>query len=184
MRPLYLTYHTGGEYAESAAELETTLREFCLYYRIEERPTRGHWFKNLNQKPEVIRDTMLANPGTPIVWLDADARVVRYPQLFEQINCDFAAHWLAGDELLSSTMYWGNTPKSIELIEAWCDLAQREPMTMDQRLLQRIVDNDKTINVFKLPESYACIFDRGKVPEDEVVIRQMQLSRKTFWGKL
>lgn len=184
MRPLYLCYHTGGEYAESAAELESTLKEFSLDYDIIERPSRGHWFLNLNQKPEVIRDAMLENPGTPIVWLDADARVVRKPVLFDFLSCDFAAHWLAKAELLSSTMYWGTSPKAMELINAWCDAAQREPMVMDQRLLQAIVDPDKSIRKYDLPESYACIFDRGKVDETEVVIRQMQLSRKTFWGKL
>lgn len=183
MQPIYISYHTGGEYEASADELRATLCEFGLPHEIVFRESRGHWYRNLNQKPEVIRDMLRKYEGSPVVWLDADARVVQYPAIFDALSVDFACHFLEKAELLSSTMYFGPTPEAKMLVDAWCDAAADEPMTMDQRLLQKIVESDKHLHRFDLPESYACIFDRGRVPESEVVIRQMQLSRKTYWSK-
>lgn len=182
--PIYASYYTTGTpYEAEAAELLVTLRQMGLDKRadIAAVPTLGDWTVNCAQKPMVVRNAMLRHEGHPIVFLDADARVRKYPHLFDSFpaDVDAAFHLLDGHELLSGTLYFGGTPSAWALVQAWCEECQKHPGVWDQVSLAKVLDADPfTYRTAELPEAYVSIFDRGTVPADRVVIQHMQASRR------
>lgn len=184
MPPVYISFYTSGTpYEAEAAELLVTLRQMGLAKRSEivAAPTLGDWTKNCAQKPLVIRNAMLRHEGSPIVWLDADSRLRKYPHLFDSFaaDVDCAFHLLDGHELLSGTLYFGPGQGAWDLAQAWCDRCRRQPGVWDQKSLHEVInENPGAYSLASLPEEYCAIFDRGKVRPDRVVIEQMQASRR------
>lgn len=158
MLPLYVSFYTiGTPYEQEAAALRETLDAFGLPHDVRGVPSCGSWVRNCARKAGFIRDMIAANPGRPIVWLDADARVVCRPDLLESLDCDFAAHWLGGQELLSGTTFWGGTAGALALAETWAGMADRMPDEWDQRTLQAAVTLCADISVRQLPPEYTWI---------------------------
>jgi hypothetical protein len=97
--PLYVSYYTiGSGYEAEAAELIRTLEIYKLPHRVtgvgkEFGEAPWSWQRATQYKAEYIRDMQRSYPGRPIVWLDADARVMQRPRLFEWLKCDVGAHW-------------------------------------------------------------------------------------------
>lgn len=180
MKPVVVSFYTADTpYQQEAAELEASAREFGLFTDIRAVPNLGSWELNCGMKPAFIRDRMQDYPGRPVVWLDADARVRRKPELFATLDCDFAAHWRYGVELLSGTMYFGPTAAARKLAEAWFDAQMRTPKVWDQLTLQRVIDSGvPAVRIERWPPSYTAIFDAKLCPDDEQVIVHMQASRR------
>lgn len=188
MHPLFVSYYTAGTpYGAEAAELIKTLDEHGLEHRVACRVSRGSWQADTQQKAEVVRDMIQINDGRPLVWLDADARVERIPLLFNRLDCDFAAHWLGGKELLSSTLYFGPTAAARRLALAWCERNRTNPHGRygDQQNLQDVVEETPNLRVFDLPPEYAWIERKRGVDDISAthygsrrpIIRQTQASR-------
>jgi hypothetical protein len=135
------------------------LDKFGLPYHVEGRTSVGDWCQNCAQKAAFVREMMLRHEGRPLVWLDADARVIEYPYLFDTMSCDFAAHWFNGRELLSGTLYFGPTPAAWVLVQQWVSRCEAEPNVWDQVNLQAAVDADPALAVGRLPVEYAYIVD-------------------------
>lgn len=177
MTPLFVSFYTTDTpYGQEAAQLKTTLDQFGLEHEIIPMPSRGDWRRNTAIKPHVISDVMKRHEGRPVVWLDADARVMQRPILFDLIDCDVAAHWFSGHELLSSTVYFGGTCAAWNLVQDWIRRVDAVPGVWDQTPLQEAIESDVRLIVHKLPQSYAAIFD-AKGSENPV-IAQMQASRR------
>ena len=178
IRPLFISYFTlGTPYEREVRELEVTLRRFELDYLIVPLPSLDDWRRNTAQKPRVVRDVMLKNEGRPIVWLDADARVEQVPSLFDTLDCDVAAHYFHGHELLSSTVYFGATPGAWALVRRWQEIVDSRPGEWDQTPLQEAIEELRDrLAVVRLPQSYAAIFD-AKGSENPVIL-QTQASRR------
>lgn len=116
------------------------------------------------------------HPGRPIVWLDADARVRRPPSLFDSLDCDVAAHWKDGEELLSGTLYIGANDTATELLQEWLTDCQSNPGEWDQRCLQAVLNSSRRFRIQTLPADYTAIFDAGM--SDHPVIEHLQASRR------
>jgi hypothetical protein len=163
--PLYVSYYTTGTgYEAEAAALMRTLEEHKLPYYVAGVPPgsgeeRWNWARATQYKAELIRDVQRENPGRPIVWLDADARVVRRPRLFDWIRCHFAAHWFRNRELVSSTLYFAPGERTRNLVEKWIERNKRKPdrRYADQRNLRDLVFKSKDLSVVNLPPEYAWI---------------------------
>lgn len=176
MRPLFVSFFT-PIYAEEAHGLLRTLILHGLDHDIREIESQSSWERNCSRKASFLAEMRTAHPGRPLVWVDADARVRRYPALLDSLTCDFAAHWRNGHELLSGTMYWGATAKADELLAAWSRASEAMPDIMDQRTLQNIVDGWDG-RVVRLPPEYTAIFDGDMAPEAAWVISHHQASRR------
>lgn len=177
LQPLYIAFHTGGDYERHAQELIETLDRFGLRHTVWQLPDAGSWTRCCALKSLFVKQSMELYPGSPLVYLDADARVRRKPQLFDRIapDVDFGCHYLDGHELLSGTLYFGGTIGAAEIVNQWHRRCTINPDIWDQQHLQAVVQEGR-FNVLNLPEEYCRIFDRP-TPANDVVIEHLQESR-------
>jgi len=151
-----------------------------------------HWGKNVAQKPFIILQ-LLDEKKDNIVFVDADATIEQYPQLFHDIpeEYDIACHILDWDtwyknkshvkELLTGTMYFRNREKVKSLCREWYIKAE-DGSGWEQTILEGILEKRKDIKIFELPISYCYIktLPTGKEPHVKIenpVIVHHQVSR-------
>jgi hypothetical protein len=199
LHPLYVSFYT-PLYEAHAGGLIETLSRFELEHEVLPLGDRGGWVVNTQQKAWFLGLTMFSHPRRPVVWLDADSRVRKYPELFEiwaqrealkQMGHDlgplpapdFAAHWkarpapLGGTELLSGTLYFSGGKASIELVEDWRERCESHPDDYDQLSLENVVKEHPHLAVMQLPSAYTCIFD-AEPSMGPPVVEHLQASRK------
>ncbi len=173
---VYVTHFTmGSPYEQEALELQESAQAYGVEVIVLPTTHQGSWCQNAAMKAEVI-ERFHADGMPPIVWLDADARIRKVPGYFDGLDCDFAAHTRAGRELLSGTLYFGNTAKSLELVKKWREINRAHPTRWDQKNLDSALLQLK-MPVHELPASYCQIFDIMR-NEGEPVIEHMQASRR------
>ena len=179
--PLIISYHTPDPlYTAAADRLRDSLKKFNLKYEVMCCPSRGSWLDNCNYKANFIY-VMLRSYARDILWLDADAEVVAYPELFEQITEDVAAVIHREHELLGSTIYFRNGMEAEKLCEAWVLANKAHPGQWDQVNLKMVLNMEPYKDMVKfraLPHSYAQIFDYQYETELPPVIVQHQASRQ------
>lgn len=173
MKPLFVSFYT-PEYAEEARGLVDSLLAFDCDYDVRRIESRGSWVRNCAGKAEFLAMMLRDHAaGRPIVWLDADARVVASPVLFDSLDCDVAAHWRNGTELLSGTLYFGSTSIARGLCRTWASWCEELPNEWDQRCLQRAIDSSEAeLRIERLPSSYTRIFDANEMGEPVILHRQ------------
>lgn len=198
--PIYIGYYTKNTpYQKEAEELSLSLKAFDLPHKIYAVESKGNWLKNVCLKTEIILRAW-NEFSEPIVYLDADARVVQKPIVFDTLDCDFAVHVrsLEGLSFFCSTMYWGRTKTAFDLLCNWNDRCKREEKvifrtlpppyhkvhTLDWSIADQgalvnayldFIDRGISVNLFNLPKSYAV---KTKSKHNERVIVQNQSSRK------
>jgi hypothetical protein len=199
MKPVYISYVTEGTFYEEIVKgLVSSLEKFDLPYKIYKRPSLNDWDKNARQKSRVIAEA-LEEFSQPVVWLDADAIVQQYPILFDSLDCDMGCHVRSnkGFSIFSSTLYFGNTSMSKEIVNDWADRCERGEKELDVKIplpYKRIsttwsfadqgplantywtfVLAGKTVRLYELPKSYAV---KSNSKHQERIIVQNQISRE------
>jgi hypothetical protein len=183
---LVASYFTPA-YAAEAAGLVESLRALGLPHEVCPVASRGGWDANCCHKPAFLRDIRERNPGTPLVWLDADARCLRRPSLFDAPDCDFAAHFFRDWELISACLYFAPTAAADALLADWAAACAARPWVGDQPLLAACVRRaGDGLRVLRLPPSYNWIqagdgpdlSEQAYGPRDDIVVRQRQASRR------
>jgi hypothetical protein len=160
---VFVNFYTPN-YAPRAARLRKSLERWNLKHDLVEIDQDGSFEELVSRKPEFIGMMMDTHPkAKAIVWLDADAVVVKDPVLFQELQgIDMACHFREGMELLSGTMYWANTNKVKQQIANWCvAMTQGEGVGLpcpEQQVLARHL-MDWNIRVYSLPTEYCCIED-------------------------
>jgi SAM-dependent methyltransferase len=184
MKVLYIGYYTRGNgYEAHARELIKTLDGFQLPHEIEAIDDRGGWQQNTQFKARFIQMKMEQHPDCALVWLDADARILQIPALFEEFatahDCDLAVHYFRGHDLCSGTIYIAPTDEAQRLIAAWIEKNAQFPERWEQKNLQAVVEETHDARIAKLPAGYCYIFDLSKraYPREDVVIEHQQASR-------
>lgn len=113
-----------------------------------------------------------------IVFLDSDARVRKYPELFDVIEEDIAFHTKDGTEPLCGTLYFKNNERVYRFFERWFEKqAEFYPHTFSAQVAFAQVAKEGIVSVYALPASYTQIFD-SMAHNGEPVIEHMQASRK------
>jgi hypothetical protein len=172
------------EYCNEAIRLIDSLERLDIRYDIVGVSSRGSWIANVNYKAAFCRDKMNEH-DIPIVWVDCDAEVQSYPVIFDEIKefYDIGVFYRNRDkrprELLSGTLYFNNTIRSKELLEAWTTMCRIHDTIWDQRNLHEVIEQSKEyMNVFEFPSSYVRIFDAEDMRGVEPVILHHQASRR------
>jgi hypothetical protein len=177
--PHFVSFFAGPGYACEADGLRASLDALALPYTIEERTDAGSWLANCAQKPVFLKEMRQRIRG-PIVWLDADARVLKAPDFFAELPhyVDVAYHLFRGRELLSGTLYFGDTSGARRLLDAWVHAQVEQLTAWDQRVLEVVLSAWPGVWVAKeLPEAYVYV-DRLGTKGIDPVIYHGQASRR------
>lgn len=177
--PLVVSFCT----ADTPYELEIqSLKASCVKFGMETYfevvPSKGSWVENCANKGPFIANC-ISKFQQPILWLDADAVIMRHPKLFEKLECDFAAY--KPRHLISSTLFFANTDSAIELANNWAEKCLQNPTTWDQKLLDLSLEEmGPRIKFQNLPQGYCKIFDKrwARIADREEYIVQNQASRR------
>lgn len=185
--PVVVSFYTAGTGYEAEAErLKKSLRPWGLRTDIVGLPNRGSWQANTLVKPRFILD-MLEKHQRPVVWIDADATVERFPDFFDGLadRCDMAVHrrvYANGrKELLSGTVFFANTEAARNILLAWESACASSPNVWDQRSLEttlQAVHSEAAPVIVDLPPEYCAIFDGMPEAGDNPVVLQWQASRR------
>lgn len=188
----YITFYTRGFYETVYNKyLKPSAEAVGVDIRAYVEHNYTDWALNTKTKAKVILRAL--NEWDEIVWLDADATLVSYPTLLENIpkEYDMALFYLdwfkqwrgeegnAKRELVNSVMVLRNTEKTMSVINEWISNNDVE-RGCDQDVLTRIVERRTDLNIYRLPDPYCAIIDfTGKVPDyvKDPVIIQNQISR-------
>jgi len=176
--------------------LLNSLRKLNLKSDIRGVNNLGNWQKNTLYKATFIKQMLEKHIDRNVVFLDADAEILKYPALFDEIpeEYNFAAHFLDRDkwynqqfdeprELLSGTLFLRNSQESKRIVEIWEHACASYKMIWEQRLLQTVIEQEK-IKVFELPIEYAWIksMPNGDTPfvkpKGDIIIQHNQVSRQ------
>lgn len=172
----YYTKDTG--YQEEIKNLIESMEKFKIEYDIEGNENRGSWHLNTHYKSIFIRKMLDKHYPRPVVWVDADAVFLRYPDLFNTQTADFACYYRYGLELLSGTTYFANNGRARKLLDLAIMFDRKQPERSQQYNLKQAVPiwiREHGGQISYLPVSYCKIFDVGP---DPVVIQHNQASRK------
>lgn len=158
MKPVVVTMVTDPMYAEYASKLLESCERHGLECRVIRRADRGSWIENVAQKPSVIRVALSrVAPGRGVLWIDADAQVMREPTILFDTEHDFAIHkrhrrgrtwqpvgrtepvtlpdgWEGTDWFLTGTVYVADSELGRDFIARWCKLASEQPRAYQQLL--------------------------------------------------
>lgn len=151
---------------------------------IEAMPNCKDWHRNTHYKALLIHNHLVDFDGLydAVVFIDIDARFHSYPDLFDDMTCDFAAHFRnwrhARDELLSGTLFFRINKNTRDLVAEWIKLNKQNPRIWEQKNLQRAFNRQPTLIHDKLPIEYCTIFDDPDRAKLKPVIEHFQASRK------
>lgn len=176
--PLFVSYYTKGTiYEWKVRTLESSLKKLWLKYDIVGIENLGSWQKNTYHKAKFIREMLDKHPHNDLVFVDADAVVWEYPELFENINEDIAVRVFKGKEILSGTVFVKNSDRGKEIINRWIEINKKYSNRWEQKNLADVLKNYE----FKpLPDEYCYI--QGLEKRKKAVIEHFQASRIWRWN--
>lgn len=195
MRPftIYAFVTQDSPYEEVANKyLLESAKKLNLNVQILKTKNYHHWRLNVSQKPLIILK-LLEEGKDCIVFLDSDATIESYPQLFHEIpdEYDLAYHTLHWDtwynrpndnttELLSGTLFIRNRPIVKEICKEWWEKS-KDGNQWEQQILQKILPKYQ-LKTYDLPINYTYIktLPKGQEPYvkcDNIVIAHHQVSR-------
>lgn len=153
-----ISYVTSGtDYENEVQHLKGDLERFKIPYEIMKAESQGNWTLNCYYRAVVIQKAMLKYPNKNIVWIDADARIRKYPKLFDDMKAQIAATY-RGDELLWGTVFY----KNCDLVFEFCDDWWKDRGLSQRRTVQSLLDKyikERGLSFYKLPTTYTQIFD-------------------------
>lgn len=167
-RPLVIAYYTiDTPYAHEAESLKLSLESKGYSYKVFGVSNRGTWQKNTQMKAEFIAQMLEMHPGRSLLYLDVDALMVHPPTMLDGLGADIAAaHFIRSNELLSGTLFLGNTDKCREVVDRWIRINADYPkflpgrkLAWDQRTLQLAINRTEGVNFVELPQEYTWIVE-------------------------
>lgn len=171
---MIIGYYT-DKYEEEAQKFIDSLKKLDLPHEVDKVEDKGSWLDNVKYKPTFIKEK-LKKLNCPVIYIDVDAEVKRYPELFDKLDCDMA-YWLChqGDYKISAggTLYF--RPKSLWVLDKW-EIQCRMTCEPDQESLWEVLRKNE-IKTELIPIEYCQIFDWG-VQSKKPVIVHYQASRR------
>ena len=177
---IIISYVTRSTPYEQVLEtfLLPSLKRFNLPYHIAYPEDKGSWTKNTQLKPIIIMDALLKHKQA-VVYLDADATIEYYPELFDRLQAydigvhyfDFFKFWRNEEgntkrEVLGGTLYFNYNEKVLAFMDSW--IKQTQGIYNDQQSLNIVVTQWKTkLNIYNLPIEYITI-RKGKFVPPEI----------------
>ncbi len=165
------------EYKNEAAKLSETCNAHKVSHEIYQSKDAGSWEKNTQHKAVVIRDA-LEKHKKPILWVDADARVMKHPDMLHTVNIDVMYHYIKEwNEILAGTLYFDYNEKTIAFCKKWIELNSTNN-NPDGINFQQLIIQDTTLSKGLFTKEYCSIFDNPHTRCDQPVIVHTQASRR------
>jgi len=193
----FVSYYTpNGIYSQLKDDLIKSLQKYSLNYSVELYEDAGSWVKNCANKSKfILKHLEQSNINDCIVWIDSDAQVVKYPDLFLFGEQEFMIRGEpggkskvpAGRERIhlpinwpqniapcwfnSGTIFMRVCQNSINLCKSWITLQEQNATHWDQWTLQQAWCDIQPKTEF-LPQSY-CQIDRLHGRQGAVVLHRL-----------
>lgn len=185
---LFISYYTEGYYEKIINKyLLPSLQKFNLNWYIQNFPNLHSWELNGKYKTSFILERMNST-NKDIVFLDADAEILKIPDLFNNITEDIGIHyldwwkfWHNNDcqnkfETLTGTIYIKNSYKTRCFINEWNNVNQKS-IQWAQKLFPSVLSDYPEITVHNLPIEYCQIIKPDGIIPENTIIAQWQASR-------
>ena len=158
--PVFTTFYTvDNGYRREADRLIESLEKFGLPYYCEGILTGGKdWDAITKRKPILILKILKMMPNRNVVWLDADAIVVKSPMEFFGLNSTFACcYYKNGTKLNTTTMFFKNTDVARNICLDWIaeNKSDQRYRTGDQKHLENVINRKYKNHTYVLPITYA-----------------------------
>lgn len=150
MKPLVVAYYTKNTpYEDEAKSLRLSLDALKLEHYILGIDNLGSWQKNTQYKPRFLKHCLERYPNRPLLYIDVDAIVIKYPTEIQTLQCDLAAtRYPNRGDVQSGTLFLGATGHCRYIIDQWIAMNERYPEKLpdgreawDQRTLTMIINN-------------------------------------------
>jgi hypothetical protein len=177
-------YTDDETYTPEAEALKSSMEELGLATEhVNIMPSQGSWERNCQYKPIFIKEKLL-ELDSPVVWVDADARILKYPDLFKDYPFDMGLFFPEKNKMwkliLSGTMYFTPHKEVFSLLDGWISL-NKINLSWDQINLRMVTYGrsisrpclNYSITVGELPLEYC---STEGVRADDPVIQHMQVS--------
>jgi lipopolysaccharide biosynthesis glycosyltransferase len=166
-RPIVIAYYTVDTPYEAEAEvLKLSLESVGYSYFVCGVRNLGNWQKNTQYKAIFIQHMLEKYIDRTVLYLDVDAIMVQHAILLDNLEADIAAVHFAGCNLLSGTLYFGNTVQSRRVVQKWINMNERYPETLpngleawDQRTLEMVIKKIEKLHYVELPQEYTFIVE-------------------------
>ena len=134
-------YTEGTVYEQEAEKLADSLRVLDMRYDIQGIQDRGNWRANVGYKPTFLLQ-MLEKHKQPIMWLDADDTLVKYPEILWRTKCDIAFVFvyeyfgLKHPGPCTAVLYFANNGAARGILKDW--------ITLEKKLDYNLPETQKT----------------------------------------
>lgn len=152
-----VTSHLGDYYKKAIARFTRSCIKHDLKHIVYPLNGVGDWVKGCNLKPTVILDA-LETFKQPILWIDADAVILKHPAVFDNPSFDMALHVQGSGHWLSGTLYFSHNATSF--VKEWKKVTTTS--TPDEITLLNIYRNSNTKpKMHSLPPEYNQVVHAG-----------------------
>jgi hypothetical protein len=185
--PIFVSFYTPENgYKSFSDDLKKSLEKLNIEYDIQPIKNRGDWDANTKAKPEFILKMLERYPNRNVVWIDADAYVLSFPEKIMDLgggDVDFAFGYRhKKDELISSIMFFRNNENSRKLLkktQALIETGEKHPygeQIFFQKAMKSFIGEKGVFTATALPEEYCDILGIS-TPEKPTIIEMRQASR-------
>jgi hypothetical protein len=154
------------------------LDKFGVSYSVDYIPGEKSWIGTTRLKPEFIKERMLEF-NRDVVWIDADAELVKPPDLLATIDADIGIYIENNERPQTGFIFFRNNDKVIKFIDVWIWKCKRHLKGRDDHSFpcttEGFYQKIYGITITNLPRSYCQIFDINN--DGNAVVLQHQLSR-------
>lgn len=184
MTPIFTAFFTEHTiYEREAARLRSSLEKFSIEHDVVGVADRGSWAANAGQTAGFIQGQLIKHAGRPVVYLDADAFLWQFPQLFfdlDPADTDIAFHMRRGKELLNGSVWWANNQACKVLVDRYVELCKANPAHRDEQQFLRVAVDELNPRWTNIPASMCWIHDvmAADLGDATPIIEQLQCSRE------
>ena len=181
-----ISYYTPNYKDVAEKYLLPSVKRLNLSYYIPEISSKGDWVANTDYKPFFILDCLLQHKED-LVWIDCDATINIFPDLFNNIpkQFDIAIHFLEWrlhyswhkdsnvKELASGTIFFRNNEYSKIICQKWIDNSKH--IKPDQKALEQTI-KETNVSYYNLPREYCYITHHPNGQTSYVLIENPTIS--------
>lgn len=180
--PVFISYYTiDNGYKEEAERLIRSLEKFKLPYYCEGILSGGKdWDEITKRKPILILKVLNMLPDRDVVWIDADAVILKLPTDLFDLEVDFACCYKNKRKLHSALLFFKNNNIARNICEDWIQENKKKQKyrTGDQKHLENIIDRTSSYHTHVLPNSYIKTCSNEEHIHSDGVIGQFYASNR------